>query len=120
MLKKVLSDRRGIAIEMAILLMVVCFAISVIILSTAVSQAAQRNRAEERLEENIIFEQMVEMWLENPHTDQAIEYKGYIGTVEKKNNKIVKFEIAKADAKDTPLLTLTVDTDGKITGWQKG
>jgi hypothetical protein len=120
MMKKMLTDRRGVAIEMAILMTVICFAVSSIVLSTALLQHEKKVRAEERLEENIIFEQIVEQWLKDPDKQEAIVYKGYIGTGVTTDGKLSGFEIVKEDANDTPLLTITIDTDGKITGWKKG
>ncbi len=120
MMKKILSDRRGIAIEMAILMTVVCFAVSTIVLSTALLQYEKKVRAEDRLEENVIFEQIVEQWLKDPDRQEAIVYKGYIGTGVTTGGQLSGFEIVKEDAKNTPLLTITIDTDRKITGWKKG
>ena len=122
MMKKMLTDRRGVAIEMAVLMTVICFAVSSIVLSTALLQYEKMVRAEERLDENVIFEQIVEAW-SNDITQDVIKYTGYRGEVVKNaNDQVLGLEVIKLDEEGnkTTVLTLTVDTDGKITSWKKG
>lgn len=121
MIKKMLTDRRGIAIEMAILMTVICFAVSSIVLSTALLQYEKKVRAEERLEESVILEQIVEAW-SNDITQDVIKYTGYRGEVVKNaNDQVLGLEIIKLDEEGNKTTVLTVSIeDGKITGWQKG
>ena len=121
MIKKMLSDRKGVAIELAILMTAVCLAVTTIVLSTALLQYENKVQAEQRMEENIIFEQIVEMWLETP--SEPVEYKGYLGTGIATGDEITGFEIFKTDEAGNrignPVLTITVEND-VITKWTKG
>lgn len=124
MMKKMLTDRRGVAIEMAILMTVICFAVSSIVLSTALLQYEKKVRAEERLEENIIFEQIVEQWLKDTTKDvETYKSEGYFGVVTTAGSKPTKFEIFRTDEAGNKtgdaLLTVSIE-NGKITGWKKG
>ena len=124
MMKKMLTDRRGVAIEMAVLMTVICFAVSSIVLSTALLQHEKKVRAEERLEESIIFEQIVEEWLKDTTKDvETYKSEGYFGVVTTAGSKPTKFEIFRTDEAGNKtgdaLLTVSIE-DGKITGWKKG
>ena len=124
MIKKMLTDRRGVAIEMAILMTVICFAVSSIVLSTALLQYEKKVRAEERLDENVILEQIVEQWLKDTTKDvETYKGEGYFGVVTTAGSKPTKFEIFRTDEAGNKtgdaLLTVSIE-DGKITGWKKG
>ena len=124
MMKKMLTDRRGVAIEMAVLMTVICFAVSSIVLSTALLQYEKKVRAEERLDENVIFEQIVEQWLKDTTKDvETYKSEGYFGVVTTAGSKPTKFEIFRTDEAGNKtgdaLLTVSIE-DGKITGWKKG
>lgn len=124
MIKKMLSDRKGVAIELAILMTAVCLAVTTIVLSTALLQYEHKVRAEQQMEENIILEQIVEMWLEDPQNGISY-YKGYCGLKEDKGS-VRTLYIHKADKNHAPipdqiLLTVVIDTiNGTITSWKKG
>lgn len=60
MIKKMLSDRKGVAIELAILMTAVCLAVTTIVLSTALLQYENKVQAQQRMEESIVLEQIVE------------------------------------------------------------
>ena len=128
MMKKMLYDRKGVAIELAILMTMVCLAVTTIVLSAALLQYENKVQAQQRMEENIIFEQIVEEWLKAP--GQSVEIhkeKGYFGVagtigdaltldvhiVEESQELILKQKV----------LTVVVELiDGKyvITEWTKG
>ena len=51
-MKKKLFDRRGAAIELAMLMIVVCFSLSILILSTSMLLHNKRIRSERRMEQS--------------------------------------------------------------------
>ena len=57
-MKKKLFDRRGAGIELAILMMVVSFSMSILLTSVALIQSTKKVRAEERLQQSIALEQL--------------------------------------------------------------
>ncbi len=123
MRKKLLSDRRGIAVEMAILMTVVCFAISTIVMSTALLQNQYKLRAEKDLKESVIVEQIVEKW-RNSMADDVETYadQGYRGMVLWKDGRVAGLEIVQMDEEGNitaTILTVAVE-DGKISQWKKG
>lgn len=119
MLKKLLTDRRGVAIEMAILMTVVCFAISTIVLSTSLLQHQHKVRAEEYVEENVIIEQIVAQWLKNTAND--VQMQDYRGMVVWKDGQVAGLAIVQTDEEGnkTTILTVTIE-NGKISQWKKG
>lgn len=124
MIKKMLSDRKGVAIELAILMTAVCLAVTTIVLSTALLQYENKVQAEQRMEENIIFEQIVEDWLDDDQGRVTFKYAGYCGEVIKNGaQQVIGFEIFKTDEAGNrtgnPVLTITVEND-VITKWTKG
>ena len=76
-MKKKIFDRRGAGIELAILMMVVSFSMSILLTSVALIQSTKKVRAEERLQQSIALEQLgqdflsavlkgdVESWITN-------------------------------------------------------
>lgn len=132
MVKKLLSDRKGAAIELAILMTVVCFAVSTIVLSAALLQYENKVQADRRLDENEAIEQIVEVWLKD-RTQTAFVYEGVtynVDTVEmSQSTESDKQEtdggetyvfyqmVENGERKD--MLTITI-TDDEITQWKKG
>ncbi len=57
-MKKKLLDRRGAGVELAILMMVVCFSLSVLLTSTSVLHRRKEIRATKRLQQSIYLEQI--------------------------------------------------------------
>ena len=57
-MKKKIFDRRGAGIELAILMMVVSFSMSILLTSVALIQSTKKVRAEERLQQSIALEQL--------------------------------------------------------------
>ena len=128
MIKKLLYDRKGVAIELAILMTAVCLAVTTIVLSTALLQYENKVQAEQRMEENIIFEQIVEAWLKAPSQNvETYKEEGYFGvsgtrgealtldvhTVEENEELILKQKV----------LTVVAEKIGEkyiITEWKKG
>jgi hypothetical protein len=123
-----LSDRKGVAIELAILMTAVCLAVTTIVLSTALLQYENKVQAEQRMEENIIFEQIMEAWLKAPSQNvETYKEEGYFGvsgtrgealtldvhTVEENEELILKQKV----------LTVVAEKIGEkyiITEWKKG
>lgn len=62
-MKKKLFDRRGAAIELAMLMIVVCFSLSILILSTSMLLHNKRIRAERRMEQSVALEQIGQEFL---------------------------------------------------------
>ena len=127
MIKKMLYDRKGVAIELAILMTMVCLAVTTIVLSAALLQYENKVQAQQRMEENIIFEQIVEAWLKAEDMKEPVEdYPGYFGMVEiNGGGQITGFGIYLKDEKGgpigEPLLTIKVEIEnGVITKWTKG
>ncbi|MBE6983981.1 MAG: hypothetical protein E7435_06895 [Ruminococcaceae bacterium] len=118
MIKKMLYDRKGVAIELAILMTAVCLAVTTIVLSTALLQYENKVQAEQRMEENIILEQIAEEWLKDTENDNLV-YEGYICVIEPgKMLEIFKTDEA-GNRTGNPVLTITVEND-VITKWTKG
>lgn len=59
-MKKFLKSRRGAALEMAILMSVVTFALSTLVLTTALLQHGYKTRAERSMTQGIMLDQMGE------------------------------------------------------------
>lgn len=78
MIKKLLYDRKGVAIELAILMTAVCLAVTTIVLSTALLQYENKVQAEQRMEENIIFEQIAEAFVSSKGTKIPEGFDEYI------------------------------------------
>ncbi len=94
-MKKKIFDRRGAGIELAILMMVVSFSMSILLTSVALIQSTNKVRAEERLQQSIALEQLgqdflsavlkgdVDGWTQNlnnknnhtGHTEQATAHQ---------------------------------------------
>lgn len=62
-MKKKLFDRRGAAIELAMLMIVVCFSLSILLLSTTLLLNNRKIRAEHRMEQSIALEQIGQEFL---------------------------------------------------------
>ena len=132
MVKKLLSDRKGAAIELAILMTVVCFAVSTIVLSAALLQYENKVQADRRLDENEAIEQIVEVWLKD-RTQTAFVYEGVtynVDTVEMSQStesdkqktdggKTYVFYQMVENGERKDMLTITI-TDDEITQWKKG
>ena len=116
MIKKMLSDRKGVAIELAILMTVVCFAVATIVLSAALLQYENKVQAQQRMEENIIFEQIVEKfttlthksdikdWVEENYAQYTAAFVDEVLTVQKDGKTVLTIEIS----------------GNTITKWKKG
>lgn len=59
-LHKLKNDRRGVALELAIVLLVVTFALSTLVLATSLLQHSQKTHAENALPRSIVLEQIGE------------------------------------------------------------
>lgn len=57
-MKKKLIDRRGAGIELAMLMIVVCFSLSILLLSTTMLLHNRKIRAEHRMEQSVALEQI--------------------------------------------------------------
>ena len=115
MMKRMLSSRKGVVIELAILMMAVCFAVVTIVLSTALLQHKNKAQAQQKMEESIILEQIAEAWLENT-ANESLEYEGYLCEIDPGK----RLAVYKDDENKTKVLTVTVGADGIVTGWEKG
>lgn len=62
-MKKKIFDRRGAGVEMAIMMMVVSFSMSILLTSIALIQGTKKVRAEERLQQSIALEQLGQEFL---------------------------------------------------------
>ena len=117
MMKKMLSDRKGVAIELAILMTAVCLAVTTIVLSTALLQYENKVQAQQRMEENIIFEQITEKFSPTMNMDAfknwvEKEYPGYSAEKQEKTLTIKK--------DGAPVLTIIWNDGNVITSWKKG
>ena len=118
MIKKMLADRKGAAIELAILMTAVCLAVTTIVLSTALLQHKNKVQAERRMKESVDLEQIADMWLKDT-TNDTLVYEGYICEIEP--GKML--EIFKTDETGNKIgnALLTIEISGDtITGWAKG
>ena len=118
MMKKMLTDRRGVAIEMAVLMTVICFAVSSIVLSTALLQYEKKVRAEERLEESVVLEQITEKFLSSVPVETI---QKWVNEKYPKSGYIVKISGDQLTVEKADETVLTAEKNGTtITKWQKG
>lgn len=100
LLQKIIENKKGMAIEMAILLLVVTFSLSIIITSTSMLLYRKKNNAKEQLLLNTQIEQIASEfclatanasgneWVSN-FPDYDIEISGFTLTVKEKDNEEV-------------------------------
>lgn len=102
-LRKRCVDRKGAAIEMAILVLVVTFSLSILVLTTAMLQHSRKNRAEENMAQSIVLEQIGERFCASAggeHTwiaqypDYEITVHGLSMSVKKKGSENVLLTVA--------------------------
>lgn len=120
-MRKFLTDRKGAALEMAIMLAVVTFALSTLVLTTSLLQHNSKIRAEKNMTRGIVLEQMGEQFCHAVANNTGHGWK----------NSYADFDIVIADnsmtVKDavtgTVLLevTLTPSGDGTytVTEWNR-
>ena len=73
-MKKKLLDRRGAGIELAILMMVVSFSLAILLTSVALLQSVKKVRAEERMEQSVVLEQLGQDFLSAVSQGKIDEY----------------------------------------------
>lgn len=123
-MKKFLKDRRGAALEMAIMLSVVTFALSTLVLTTSLLQHSRKVRAEKNMTQGIALEQIGEdfcaavarnagdTWADAYREDYdiAIEEEGTVLTVTDPETEEVLLKV---------VLTKTGDGSYTVTEWNK-
>lgn len=104
-MKKFLKDRRGAALEMAIMLSVVTFALSTLVLTTSLLQHSRKIRAEKNMTQGIVLEQMGEdfcaavarnagdTWTDAYREDYDIAIEGTVLTVTAKETGEVLLKV---------------------------
>lgn len=117
-LKKLIKSRRGVAIELAIGVMFLLMAFTIMLLSTAGLQNSHRNNDYKEFNERIEINNVGEYVLANP-TQTNIIVNDIHYTVKINNNK---YEIYRGDSLTDfeglePVLTIELDGD-KITSWK--
>lgn len=92
-MKKKIFDRRGAGIELAILMMVVSFSMSILLTSVALIQSTKKVRAEERLQQSIALEQLGQDFLSAVLSGTV---EDWLRELNKDNNYTCKSESAAA------------------------
>ncbi len=118
-LHKLRHDRRGIALEMAITLLVVTFALSTLVLSTSLLQHSRKVAVEDEIPRNVILEQIGESFCAataagKPTSQWSAAYPDYQITVDG-----LKLTVSLPDS-DTALLTVELKHEGgkyTVTQW---
>lgn len=127
-LKKLIKSRRGVAIELAIGVMFLLMAFTIMLLSTAGLQNRHRNddynSFKERIEINNVGEYVVEHKVDYSVSTDAYEI---VGNAEENvpdgyyvlHNENNKFEIFRGEGEDAELvLTIELGSDNSITSWK--
>lgn len=120
-MKKFLKDRRGTALEMAIMLSVVTFALSTLVLTTSLLQHSRKVRAEKNMTQGIALEQMGESFCHAVASGAAHTWKdGY----EDYNIAIEGTVLTVTDPETEEVLLKVVLTDNgdgsyTVTEWNK-
>lgn len=121
-MKKFLKDRRGAALEMAIMLSVVTFALSTLVLTTSLLQHSRKVRAEKNMTQGIVLEQIGEdfcaavarnagdTWADAYREDYDIAIEGTVLTVTDPETGEVLLKV---------VLTKTGDNSYTVTEWNK-
>lgn len=111
-MKKFLADRRGAGLEMAIMLAVVTFALSTLVLTTALLQHNRMLRAERSMTQGIVLEQIGEdfcaavaqnagnAWVAPYREDYGITVEGTTLTVTDKASGSTLLKVVLTDAGD--------------------
>ncbi|MBQ7330450.1 MAG: hypothetical protein IJW94_01480 [Oscillospiraceae bacterium] len=118
-LHKLRHDRRGIALEMAITLLVVTFALSTLVLSTSLLQHSRKVAVEDEIPRNVILEQIGESFCAATAAGKDVNqwsaaYPDYKITVNG-----LKLTVSLPDS-DTALLTVELKHEGgkyTVTQW---
>ncbi len=109
-MKKFLKDRRGAALEMAIMLSVVTFALSTLVLTTSLLQHSRKVRAEKNMNQGITLEQMGEdfcaavarnagdTWADAYREDYDIAIEGTVLTVTDRETGEVLLKVVLTEA----------------------
>lgn len=110
-LHKLKNDRRGVALEMAITLLVVTFALSTLVLSTSLLQHSKKVKAENEMPRTAVLEQIGEAFCANTAAGKAPSqwsgaYPDYKITVEG-----LTLTVSERDS-DTVLLTVVLQQNG--------
>lgn len=120
--KKLLKERRGLAIELTLIAMIVVFSLGALITTTAILQSAKKKAIREdftlRIELEQIGEEFCAAYLGGGAATASFEQKiesGGIYEIEIDGSKLTVSRIGQ----DEILLSVTV-TDGKITEWKRG
>ncbi len=117
-LHKLKNDRRGVALEMAITLLVVTFALSTLVLTTSLLQHSKKVRAEDHLPRTIILEQIGESFCAG--TAAGIDPSQWSGAYPDYDITVngLKLTVFEKDS-DTVLMTVELmHEDGKYTVFQ--
>lgn len=117
--RKKLASRKGAAMEMAIMVIVVTFSLSILILTTSLLQHSRQLRAKEKMAQSIVLEQISEdfcadagvqsrAWIAK-YPDYDITINGHMLSVTKKDS-------------DNVLLVVALSYDGSqytVSRWNK-
>lgn len=114
-LLKLKNDRRGVALEMAITLLMVTFALSTLVLTTSLLQHSQKLRAEKQMPNTVVLAQIGETFCNataagKDPAEWSAAYPDYTITVDG-----LKLTVCEKDS-DAVLLTVELEyADGKYT-----
>ena len=106
-MKKLISSRRGAAIELAIGVMFVMIALSIILVTNASLQNKEMKSEVADLEHKIELMEITDKILADPDVTQYLDYK-----ISNNNGTYTV-----TDNAENVVLTFTVDENGKIISW---
>lgn len=115
-MKKRLLSRRGAAIELAIGVMLLMIAVSIVLLTNATIKHNRKKDDITQLESKVELYEVTDKILENPEIKGV--YEGYyIESDYDTNNKSGTFKIKETDSEGNTVLTIEVE-DGNIISWK--
>ena len=107
------ADRKGAAMEMAIMMIVVVLSLSILIVTTSLLQHSKQLGAVERMQQTVELEQIGENFCKNPGNDDWVDqFPNYDIAINGQNMVVY--------VKDTDQVLMSVQiVNGTITQWNK-
>lgn len=111
-MKKRLLSRRGAAIELAIAVIFLMMALSIILVSTSTLQVSHRKKDMAEFENKVELMQITDCIIEGSSLPEGFTYE----TSERTENETV-YTIYDVYEGENVVLTIEIDDDGNITSW---
>ena len=115
-LKKIFKSKKGIAIETAILSIIVIFSLCFLVTSLTLVGHYQVQIESSFILKDVELDQIGEDFINNR---EKFNVNGYDGFTCEVNEDKTELQASYTSNKDKIILVVAVDSDGKITKWQK-